>query len=81
MWIDSELEQRICNGRDGEVRVLIVRLTAAKSWSLSSGGSKVPLPSGHTCVEQDNNCKDRAHSERGQRAFSRTGDPGIPGKR
>lgn len=81
MWIDLELEQRICNGRDGEVRVLIVRFIVVKSWFFSFGGSKVLLLSGYICVEQDNNCKDRVYSERGQRVFSRIGDFGILGKR
>ena len=59
LGIDSELGQWISNDRGREVEVIMARLAAAKGWFLSSGGSKGSLSSGHTCVEQSNNYKDR----------------------
>lgn len=76
MEIDSKLAQKICNGQGREAGIN----GKACSWSVSSGGIKGPLPNGHTCIEQTNNCKDRAHRERGQPLLSRTGDTGVPEK-
>lgn len=71
-------------GRDSaivgrKITVIIVGLIAGLQ-RLISGGRNGLLPSGHTCVEQSNNCNDGAHSERGQQPFRATEDAGMPQK-